>query len=212
LLEAYLAEVITLPELERKRQELQRKQTALETQRAQLEASVQQQGELTQLADSIEAFCARIRPVLETATFAQRRQLVELLIDRVIVTDAEVEIRYVIPTNPDGPHVAFCHLRKDYRNRQLLPQKPSGLERFPCAIFRSGGQIYRRRTLAWAYVEQRFANERSPKVKTYGAILRQHREEHAIGWLRAAIQMAVETNDADAVLQRFLRLETIPAL
>lgn len=127
LLEAYLAEVITLPELERKRQELQRKQTALETQRAQLEASVQQQGELTQLADSIEAFCARIRPVLETATFAQRRQLVELLIDRVIVTDAEVEIRYVIPTNPDGPHVAFCHLRKDYRFHLSRRQAVLGL-------------------------------------------------------------------------------------
>ena len=66
--------------------------------------------------------------------------------------------------------------------------------------------------LAWDYVEQRFANERSPKVKTYGDILRQHRNEHAIAWLRAAIQMAVETNDADAVLQRFLRLESIPAL
>ncbi len=79
--------------------------------------SVQQQQELTQIADSIEAFCARIRPVLANATFAQRRQLVELLIDRVIVTDADVEIRYVIPTNPDGPHVAFCHLRKDYLDK-----------------------------------------------------------------------------------------------
>jgi hypothetical protein len=66
--------------------------------------------------------------------------------------------------------------------------------------------------LAWAYVEQRFANERSPKVKTYGDILRQHRDEHAVAWLRAAIQMAVETKDADAVLQHFLRLETIPTL
>jgi len=66
--------------------------------------------------------------------------------------------------------------------------------------------------LAWAYVEQRFANERSPHVKTYGDILRQHRDEHAIAWLRAALQMAVETNDADTVLQHFLRLETIPTL
>jgi len=66
--------------------------------------------------------------------------------------------------------------------------------------------------LAWAYVEQRFANERSPYVKTYGDILRQHRDEHAVAWLRAAIQMAVETHDADAVLQHFLRLETLPAL
>jgi hypothetical protein len=29
----------------------------------------------------------------------------------VIVTDAEVEIRYVLPTNPESEHVRFCHLR-----------------------------------------------------------------------------------------------------
>jgi site-specific DNA recombinase len=127
LLEAYLAEIITLPELERKRQELQRKHEALTTQRAQLEASVHQQLELAQLADSIEAFCAQIRPVLENATFAQRRQLVELLIDRVVVTDADVEIRYVIPTTPDGPHVPFCHLRKDYRIQLSRCQAVLGL-------------------------------------------------------------------------------------
>ena len=117
LLEAYLASVISLPELERKRQALQRKQEALEAQRTQLEASVNQQLALTQITDSIEQFCAQIRPMLDHATFAQRRQLVELLIDRVIVTDADVEIRYVVPTDPAGPHVPFCHLRKDYRGR-----------------------------------------------------------------------------------------------
>jgi len=39
---------------------------------------------------------------------------VELLIDRVIVTAEEVEIRYVIPTDPSSEHVRFCHLRSDY--------------------------------------------------------------------------------------------------
>ncbi|MDP9382246.1 MAG: hypothetical protein M3Q29_19310, partial [Chloroflexota bacterium] len=40
--------------------------------------------------------------------------LVELLIDRVIVTDGDVEIRYVLPTSPGSEHVRFCHLRTDY--------------------------------------------------------------------------------------------------
>src|SRR2546425_2901510 len=48
------------------------------------------------------------------ASFAQRRQLVELLIDRVIVNDAQVEIRYVVPTGPKGETTPFCHLRLDY--------------------------------------------------------------------------------------------------
>ena len=60
-------------------------------------------------------------------------------------------------------------------------------------------------------VEQRFALERSPQVRTYGDIVRRHRDEHAIVWLKGAIQMAVETGNTDLVLQRFLRLEPQPA-
>jgi hypothetical protein len=40
--------------------------------------------------------------------------MAELLIDRVIVTDGQVEIRYVLPTSPDGPHRPFCQLCKDH--------------------------------------------------------------------------------------------------
>lgn len=65
--------------------------------------------------------------------------------------------------------------------------------------------------LAWAYVEQRFALERSAQVTTYGDIIRRHRDEHAIDWLTGAIEMAIDTGNADLVLQRFLRLEPQPA-
>src|SRR4030095_11688301 len=41
-------------------------------------------------------------------------QLVELLIDRVVVTDGHVEIRYVIPTTDHSTKTRFCHLRTDY--------------------------------------------------------------------------------------------------
>src|SRR2546422_10186323 len=50
--------------------------------------------------------------------------LVELLVDRVIVRDGEVEIRYVIPTSSEGPHARFCHLRLDYLCRPLPPIAP----------------------------------------------------------------------------------------
>ena len=115
LLEAYLADVIDLREFERKRDELARKQKALATQRLQLELTIVERGELSGVASSMEAFCTKVRPVLGHATFAQRRQLVELLIDRVVVTENRVEVRYVIPTQSDGPPVPFCHLRTDYR-------------------------------------------------------------------------------------------------
>ncbi len=86
LLEAYLAKVIEMPEFERKRQEISQKRDALQKQSLQLQATASQRIALSQVAGSIEAFCAKIRPVLEQADFDQKRQLVELLVDRVIVT------------------------------------------------------------------------------------------------------------------------------
>jgi hypothetical protein len=53
-------------------------------------------------------------PSPNNLTFAQRRQLVELRIDRVIVDDVQVEIRYVVPTGPKGSAASFRHLRLDY--------------------------------------------------------------------------------------------------
>jgi site-specific DNA recombinase len=114
LLDAYLAEVVGLAELERKRQELDRRRATLTTQQRQLDAIAEQRLELRAVADGIEAFCQTVRAGLATATFAQRRLLVELLIDRVVVTDDKVEIRYVLPMSPDGPHPPFCQLRKDH--------------------------------------------------------------------------------------------------
>jgi site-specific DNA recombinase len=114
LLDAYLAEVVTLPELERKRQDLDRRRATLCAQQRQLDAAARQKLELGAVADGIEAFCQTIRAGLATATFEQRRLLAELLIDRVVITDGEAEIRYVLPTSPDGPHRPFCQLRKDH--------------------------------------------------------------------------------------------------
>ncbi len=114
LLDAYLGGVVELAEFERKRKELEGRTDALLAQERQLEASARERTELSGIADSIEKFCERVRAGLSTATFDQRRALVELLIDRVIVSDEEVEIRYVVPTSPDGPHQPFCQLRTDY--------------------------------------------------------------------------------------------------
>ena len=117
LLDAYLGGILELAEFERKRNELKGRSDALLAQKRQLEASARERTELSGIADSIEEFCEQVKAALFNATFEQKRALVELLIDRVIVTDEEVEIRYVVPTSPEGPHQPFCHLRTDY----LLP-------------------------------------------------------------------------------------------
>ena len=115
LTEAYLGEVIPLAEYQRRRQDLERREEALASREKQLQAQSRQRMELAGVAASIEDFCKRVRSGLADATFEQRRKLVELLIDRVIVLKEEVEIRYVIPTDPSSEQVRFCHLRTDYR-------------------------------------------------------------------------------------------------
>lgn len=114
LLEVYLAEIIGRDEFERKRQELAQTLDGLTVQLRQLQAQLKQQIDAATFAMGIENFCQRVRPTLESLSFAQRRQLIELLIDRVIVDDDQVEIRYAIPTSPKGEIHPFCHLRLDY--------------------------------------------------------------------------------------------------
>jgi site-specific DNA recombinase len=114
LTEAYLSGVIPLPEYQRRRVDLEQRQAALVRQEAQLHQQAHRLHEAVGRAASVEAFCQRVHASLETATFEQRRQLVELLIDRVLVTGDDVEIRYVIPTSPHSEHIRFCHLRLDY--------------------------------------------------------------------------------------------------
>lgn len=136
LTDAYLRAVIPLAEYERRRQLLEQKHAALRAREAQLAGDATRRQALAGVAASLDAFCARVAGGLAAATFEQRRELVLLLIDRVIVTDGDVEIRYVLPTSPESEHVRFCHLRKDYfhlpplvvERRQLAGRRHLGIE------------------------------------------------------------------------------------
>jgi site-specific DNA recombinase len=114
LTEAYLIAVIPVAEYQRRRQELEQKRASLDVQMTELAGQVERQAEVTQLATSVQEFCQRTQTGLAQATFEQKRTLIELLIDRILVSNDEVEIRYAIPTHPRGESSRFCHLRKDY--------------------------------------------------------------------------------------------------
>ncbi len=114
LTDAYLANVLQLEEYQRRRIELEQRLSVIAEHKRQLEANVGHHDQLAGIVQSIEAFCQRVQQGLSEATFEQKRQLIELLIDRVVVTGEEVEIRYVIPTSPKGETIRFCHLRLDY--------------------------------------------------------------------------------------------------
>jgi site-specific DNA recombinase len=121
LTEAYLLAAIPLAEYQRRRQALEQRLQALGAQAGQLEAQVDRRAELAGWAASAAEFCRRVRTGLAGVDFARKRQLVELLIDRVLVADGEVEIRYVVPLRPDNERVPFCHLRKDYFDAPAVP-------------------------------------------------------------------------------------------
>jgi site-specific DNA recombinase len=131
LLEVYLAEVINQEEFVRKRRELSQTQNGLEEQLRQLDAQAQKQIDVAALTVGIQDFCQRIQPTLEDLVFAQRRQLVELLVDRVIVNDGHVEIRYVIPTSPKGELSRFCHLRTNYSGTRIRSGPIAGVRTHP---------------------------------------------------------------------------------
>jgi len=114
LTEAYLGGVIPLPEYKHRRAEIGARDASLAEQEGRLCGEADRLDETHGLAASLGAFCERVSAGLEDASFDQRRQLVELLIDRVVVTGDEIEIRYVLPTSPQSEHVSFCHLRSDY--------------------------------------------------------------------------------------------------
>ena len=129
LTDAYLRAIIPLAEYERRRSDLERRMQALAGQEALLRNDAARQQELAGVAASLEAFRARVQRGPAEADFERRRQLVMLLIDRVVVTDADVEIRYVLPITPESEHVRFCQLRKDYFDRPAMPlDRDQGLD------------------------------------------------------------------------------------
>jgi site-specific DNA recombinase len=139
LTEAYLNGIIPLDEYQRRRTDLEKKRQGLEDLEKQLDHQVDRTNELVGLSASIEHFCQRIQLGLENATFEQKRKLVELLIDRVVVKNSDVEIRYVIPTSSASERVRFCHLHKDYFN----PHPATIISQGHAQIRQIGGQAPR---------------------------------------------------------------------
>jgi site-specific DNA recombinase len=114
LLEAYLAEVIDLACFQRQDRGLAGQEADLLAREREVAAQGERLVQVSAIAQSMTQVLEGLRVGLGQASFEQRRQLVELLIDRVVVTDGKVEIRYVIPTTPGSTKTRFCHLRTDY--------------------------------------------------------------------------------------------------
>jgi site-specific DNA recombinase len=115
LVDAFTAEVLTLEELKIRRAGLQERLRFLTQQERELHQQQRQQIHLTELSSNIEELCLAIRSGLQTLDFTGRRRIIELLIDRVILSHDEIEIRYAIPLTGISPTSKKETLRLPYR-------------------------------------------------------------------------------------------------
>lgn len=97
LVDAFTAEVLTLEELKTRRAGLQERLRVFMQQERELRKGQHEQWHLADLCTNIATLCQAIRVGLHTLDFAGRRKIIELLVDRVIISHAEIEIRYAIP-------------------------------------------------------------------------------------------------------------------
>lgn len=97
LIDAHAVGAVTLAELQARVQALDaRLRDVVKEEEQQLAAREEHRAQVAPLAAQLETFRATIAAGLDHASFARRRELVELLIDRVLVDPPEVEIRYLI--------------------------------------------------------------------------------------------------------------------
>jgi site-specific DNA recombinase len=125
LVDAYQAEAVTLDELQQRRTQLETRVAEVAREEQVLDAESVQRDHLQTVAARVEDFREAISAGLEHADFDQRRALVELLVDRVVVDGADVEIRYVIPLSGAA--------------------RPKGVLRPRYRAFEQGGQAAHRR-------------------------------------------------------------------
>ena len=100
LIDAYQAEAIELDELQERRQQLDAQGRFLRERLSELERQRQEREQEVRLLQGVEAFCSSIRTALEEPSWEVKRQVLELVVDQIVVEDAEVIIRHIIPAGP----------------------------------------------------------------------------------------------------------------
>jgi site-specific DNA recombinase len=112
LVEAYQIEVINLAELARRRQQLEQKIRVFENQIQDLRQQQERRLREGLVIQEIERFCEVTRVGLKSAAFEERRRIVELIVEQVVVVGTEVTIHHIVIFPP-----AVVNLRPDRKRR-----------------------------------------------------------------------------------------------
>jgi site-specific DNA recombinase len=97
LLDAYQAEIITLSELQPRRQKLAAELQQIEQESRQLVHTGQQSIHWQQVIDNAATFRQLLGDNLEQLSFEERQVIARCLISKVVVTGEEVDIHFVLP-------------------------------------------------------------------------------------------------------------------
>ncbi len=97
LIDAYQMEIITLEDLNIRKSSLEQKISQLQGQIRNIKAAQKKEIDHKKIFENIEAFCTAIKQGIENASFEDRRKIIELLVEEVIVTNRRVEIIHIIP-------------------------------------------------------------------------------------------------------------------
>jgi site-specific DNA recombinase len=107
LIDAYQEEIIQLDELSTRRRRTEQKIHAWERQIQDLRCQQEQRLHEEVVIHEIKRFCEVTRAGLETATFEERRRVIELIVEKVVVIGTEVVIYHVIPIRPSIVNLRF---------------------------------------------------------------------------------------------------------
>jgi site-specific DNA recombinase len=107
LIDAYQTEIILLDELSTRRRRAEQKVQAWERQIQDLRRQQQQRFREEVVIQAIEHFCEVTRKGLETASFEERRRVVELIVEKVVVTGTEIVIHHIISIQPSIVNLRF---------------------------------------------------------------------------------------------------------
>jgi hypothetical protein len=116
LLDAYQAEIITLSELQARRQKLAAALQQIEQESRQLAHTRQQSIQWQQVIDNAATFRQLLGDNLEQLSFGERQAITRCLISKVVVTGEEVDIHFVLPFDSPLRWLGIC--RKSLRGHQ----------------------------------------------------------------------------------------------
>lgn len=123
LWDAYQAGLLPLEELRARRERIETEANQVKERLTAIEGVHQQRLRVEEVFKGVDAFCQKLREGLERLDFEGRQRVVRLLVERVVVKEADVTVEHVVPLTG-----RFSELRPDGRVGVEPPEEPRARE------------------------------------------------------------------------------------